>query len=73
MPGLVDDGTDGIDDGFWGLIGNAVIAVGDHDLMALRGKVFERGLKSVYPRLVELFDLLSSDGIIVRLPVLECG
>jgi hypothetical protein len=71
--GLVDDGADGVDDGFWGLIGDAVIAVGDHDLAALRGKMKEGGLKLVYPCFVELVDLLGSDGIIVGLPVLECG
>jgi len=71
--GLVDDGADGVDDGFWGLIGDAVIAVGDHDLAALRGKMSEGGLKLEYPCFVELVDLLGSDGIIVGLPVLECG
>jgi len=71
--GLVDDGADGVDDGFWGLIGDAVIAVGDHDLAALRGKMSEGGLKLVYPCFVELVGLLGSDGIIVGLPVLECG
>jgi hypothetical protein len=33
----------------------------------------EGGLKLVYPCFVELVDLLDSDGIIVGLPVLECG
>ena len=70
---MVNDGVDGVDDGFWGLIGDAVIAGGDHDLAALRGKMSEGGLKLVYPCFVELVDLLGSDGIIVGLPVLECG
>ena len=73
MTGLVDDRTDGVDDGFWGLIGDAVIAVGDHDLAALRGKMSEGRLKLVYPCFVELVDLPGNDGIIVGLPVLECG
>jgi hypothetical protein len=70
---LGNDVADGVDDGFWGLIGDAVIAVGDHDLAPMRGQMSEGGLKLVYPFFVELVDLLGGDGIIVGLPVLECG
>jgi len=70
---LVDDGADCVDDGFRGLVGDAVVAVGNHDLAALRGEMGEGGLQLVNPGFVELVDLLRGDGIVVGLPVLQGG